>query len=120
MPKKPSRKTLKNKLDKIFSQVVRERGACERCGNTRTLQTSHIYSRSNLSVRWDLDNAYCFCAACHFFWHKNPLEAAEFVRQYSGGMKYQSLKKRANKVKKWTDQELNELYLSLTRVKING
>ncbi len=103
------KKTLKNKLDKLFSLKIRERGRCERCGYPDTLQTSHIYSRSNLSVRWDEDNAFCYCAGCHFWWHKNPLEAQEFTLRKYGKIKYDKLQKKANSIKKWTIQDLQEL-----------
>lgn len=112
MARKISRKGLKNKLDKAFSELIRSRGRCERCGDKgATLQTSHIYSRKNLAVRWDELNAFCFCAGCHFWWHQNPLEAQEFTLQKLGKEKYDLLKRKANTIKKWTDQELNDLYL---------
>lgn len=117
--RKPSRKRMRNKLDHIFSLKIRERGACERCGKKETLQASHIYSRSNLAVRWDLDNCFCYCAGCHFWWHKNPVEAGEWTKEKMGNERYQALRKKANQIKKWTDQELNNLYLELCQTKLS-
>lgn len=113
------KKTLKNKLDKVFSEIIRERGRCERCGKTEKLQCSHIYSRSLLSVRWDIDNAFCLCAGCHlYWWHKNPIEAAEFTKEKLGVEKYNLLRKKSVTIKKWTDVELNQLYLALCQTKL--
>jgi len=72
------RKSLSNKLDKLFSEIVRSKGRCEKCGKTTTLQCAHIYSRKNKWLRWDTENALCLCAGHHFFWgHQEP---AEFIR----------------------------------------
>jgi len=120
MPKKPSKKTLKNKLDKIVSEIVKNKGCCERCYKKASqvqLQTAHIFSRSNLSVRWDLDNVLCLCASCHInFAHKNPIEFAEFVKAKLGETKYEELKRKANTIKKWSDYELQELYENLEKI----
>lgn len=112
-------KTIKNKLDVIFSKVVRKRGYCERCGQTEysKLQCSHIHSREKFSVRWDLKNAFCFCAGCHmFWWHKHPIMAAEFAKEKLGEYEYTSLLHRANTIKKWTQEELLELNLTLNNL----
>ena len=115
------RKTLKNKLDTVFSLKIRERGRCERCGTTERLQCSHIFSRSNLSVRWDEDNAFCLCSGCHiFWWHKNPIEAGEFTREKLGEEKYKILRAKAQAIKKWTDLELSQLYLTLCRTQLTS
>src|SRR3990167_9316649 len=54
------RKTIRNKLDRIFSLLIRKTGRCVRCGRPQgevQLQCSHIYTRKHLSVRWDILNA---------------------------------------------------------------
>jgi hypothetical protein len=93
--KKPSITYLTKKLDKIISEKVRNRGKCEMCGNTQTLQCCHIYSRSNRAVRWDELNLLCLCAGCHFFSHKNPLKFTAFVNQHLGD-KVDELTRRSN------------------------
>jgi len=109
---KVSKKSLKNKLDKVCSLIIRSRGVCAKCKteNPDKLQTAHIFSRSNLSVRWDWDNLLCLCGGCHLFWaHKNPVEFTEFVKSYLGEEKYQNLREKAVIIKKWTIPELQEL-----------
>jgi hypothetical protein len=68
----------KGKCDAIFSKLVRERGACERCGSTDWLQCCHIISRRFNRTRCDLTNAYCGCGKCHAeqganLWHPSEL-----------------------------------------------
>jgi hypothetical protein len=77
--KKPSRKSLVAKLDKLVSEKVRSIGKCERCGKTTTLQAAHIYSRTYKHLRWDPENLICLCSGCHFWWHLNPVEATVWV-----------------------------------------
>jgi len=77
--KKPSRKTIVKKLDKLVSEMVRSKGKCERCEKTSTLQPAHIYSRKFQHLRWDFENIICLCAGCHFWMHQNPAEAMRWV-----------------------------------------
>jgi hypothetical protein len=77
--RKISRKSIIAKLDKLTSEQVRAKGACERCGKTTTLQAAHIYSRNYKHLRWDMENLICLCSGCHFWWHLNPVEAIIWV-----------------------------------------
>lgn len=72
----------KNKCDKLFSELIRSIGLCERCGksgNVVQLQTAHIYSRRYLNLRHDPLNALCLCASCHHWAHDNPILFTKFV-----------------------------------------
>lgn len=55
------------KLDKVWSEKIRSKGACEVCHKTTSLNAHHIIGRRNRSVRWDLRNGVCLCAGCHKF-----------------------------------------------------
>jgi len=80
--KKPSKTTLRNKADKLFSAKIRARGACQLCGKKDdTLQCAHIISRSNLHLRYNEKNALCLCAGDHLFWHRNPLSAIRWLQE---------------------------------------
>ena len=108
--RKPSKSALKNKLDKVFSLVVRQRGRCERCFKAEGLQCSHIHSRTKMSVRWELQNAFCLCSGCHkFFWHQHPIDAAEWARKKMGEVSYDLLIVRAQQIKRWTPFEMEIL-----------
>lgn len=112
--KKPTRSSIRNKLDIIFSQIIRSKGRCERCGKTEGLQAAHIFSRSNLAVRWDLENAFCLDSGCHVYWaHKNPIEFTEWTKVMLGEEKYQKLRRKASTIKKWSIPELEDLLTNL-------
>ena len=102
--------TIKRKLDKLFSEYIRSRGYCIKCKKLDNLQCCHIFSRSNMSVRWDIDNLLSMCAGCHFFAHKNPILFTEFVREYLGAERYEQLKVRARAIKQWKLDEMVEFY----------
>lgn len=81
--KKVKLTSLIKKADKLFSEVIRSRGECEKCGSKTNLQCAHIISRTNKHLRWDESNALCLCFRCHFFWfHRNPLDAVEWIKKY--------------------------------------
>jgi 5-methylcytosine-specific restriction endonuclease McrA len=105
--KKPTKKTLRNKLDKLCSEIVRKRGKCQRCGKKNNLQTAHIFGRTYSNTRWDLDNLLCLCPDCHInFAHKQPILFAEFVKDFLGIDKYELLKEKHNQITKYTMDDL--------------
>lgn len=121
MPKvrKVSKTTLRNKLDRLCSLIVRGRGKCERCGerNYEQLQCCHIFSRIYNATRWLLDNLLCLCASCHFWAHKNPILFAEWVKKHLGEEKYETLKEAHNQVTKYTTEDLQIKLRILTELK---
>ena len=119
MARKPKKRSLKCKLDKVVSQIVRTRGKCERCGVVNQLQCCHIFSRTYMSVRFFLTNLLCLCAGCHFWAHKNPILFAEFVKKYFGKYKYTQLKLKARMIKKWSISELEVLLETLEERLVN-
>lgn len=104
--KKPGKTTLRNKLDRLCSLIVRGRGRCERCGSQESLQCCHIFSRIYNATRWLLENLLCLCAGCHFWGHKNPILFAEWVRKHLGEEKYKNLKEAHNQITKYTIEDL--------------
>jgi len=62
-------KGIDKKLDDAWSELVKlEWGVCcAKCGKTSPLNSHHIYSRSNRSVRWNTTNGICLCVGCHTF-----------------------------------------------------
>ena len=64
--KKPSRKYLKRKYDKLWRELISKRagGMCEVCGKPGN-QPHHIIGRSNHALRWDVRNGVWMCAGCH-------------------------------------------------------
>ena len=81
--RKITRAGLIKKLDKMFSEIVRRKGKCERCGKTNNLQCAHIYSRRHKNIRWDFENALCLDSGCHmFWWHLEPARAIRWAMTF--------------------------------------
>ena len=105
--RKPTKSSLKRRLDKICSEIVRARGKCERCGKKdSTLQCCHIFSRKFNNTRHSLDNLLCLCASCHFWSHSCPTLFTEFVFKKIGEDKYNLLKEAHNLIYKPTIEDL--------------
>jgi len=112
MPKKISQKGLTRKLDRIWSQIIKQRAnfRCERCGSPDHLNAHHIQSRAIFSTRWSLENGVCLCAHCHMFSpeaaHKSPLLFIEWVRKTRGSERYDALIKEFHNVQKVDKEEI--------------
>ena len=85
------KKGIEKKLDDAWSKLVKLRAGlkCEYCGSTsRQLHSHHLYTRSRLSTRWDVENGISLCATHHvlgnFSAHKSPREFNEWLDQYKG------------------------------------
>jgi len=84
--------------------MVKERAGykCEYCGKTEYLNSHHVFSRTNYSVRWDVNNGVCLCAGHHvlgnFSAHKAPLEFADWLKGERGEKWYDKLLLKAKKV----------------------
>ena len=86
-----SLKGIDGKLDTLWSELVKLEAnyQCEVCGKTTTLNSHHIFSRSNRSVRWDETNGVCLCVPHHTFnakfsAHKTPTEFTYWLEKEYG------------------------------------
>ena len=110
-----TKKNIKRKLDSMWSLLVKRNAnnKCEVCGSIGVLNSHHIIGRANLNLRWDLRNGVCLCVR-HHKWgnqsaHENPIFFFNWLeKKRPQDLEY--LKQNQNKIKKWTDQELLELY----------
>ena len=82
--RKITRKSLKAKCDKLFSEKIRKQGWCTfdgvddvKCGGS--LQCAHIIGRANFRLRWDERNAFCLCAGHHTYYTNHPWEWHEII-----------------------------------------
>jgi hypothetical protein len=83
MPKN-KRGTLKRKCDAIWSQIIRSKGYCEKCGGTHYLQAHHISSRNHLILRYELLNGVCLCGKCHIpIAHNKPATFMEWFKSHN-------------------------------------
>ena len=87
--RKPTLKSLKAKLDKVFSIFIRQRGMdeggtnnCVTCGvlkHWKELQCGHWISRVHLSTRWHPLNAHPQCGTCNVLKRGNYPEYARYM-----------------------------------------
>ena len=109
-------KGIDGKLDEAWSELVKlEAGyKCEVCGKNTTLNSHHIFSRSNRSVRWDEANGVCLCVSHHTFnskfsAHKTPTEFTYWLEEEYGKLFLEELRVKAMSTKKWTKYEKEDL-----------
>jgi len=109
------RKALKKKCDKLWSEKIRGRGSCERCGKNTGLQAAHIISRRYARTRHMTENGMCLCLRCHLYWaHKEPDQFTDWVRSTRGRTIFEWLRERAQSTDK-VDYE--EVYKKLKETK---
>lgn len=92
-----SPKTAKNAADRLFSQRVRTKGRCERCGTTDTLQCAHWISRRYAWTRTHPWNAFCLCARCHRWFTDHPTEFSDWALDKRGRAAYRVLLERSQR-----------------------
>lgn len=120
---KTPRQKIKAKLDKLFTQTVmfRDQRTCQWCGKTQAqMQTSHIIGRTNLHLRWNLNNAMCLCAYCHLRkWHAKPLESSKwFQDKYPDRFHY--LETENQKTVKYSTSDLEDIYQAMKQVALSA
>lgn len=103
-PKKFNKTKAKNKLDKIFSLLVRSVGQCELAGEDKIkcggcLQCAHIIGRGNLFLRWNRLNALCICAGHHVYYTYHPEAWRELMIKVNPINYPKLLKAQNNKIK---------------------
>jgi 5-methylcytosine-specific restriction endonuclease McrA len=86
-------KGAKGRADDLFSQLIRSRGYCERCGSTEFLQCAHLITRARLNTRWMTTNAWCLCARCHIRLTHWPVEHRDFIWETRGKDAYDDLRR---------------------------
>lgn len=77
-------KSQTRELDKLLREAcfARDGHKCLKCGRTDQLAPSHIYPKGTYKkMRHDLDNVKTLCFQHHIhWWHKNPIEAWEWLQ----------------------------------------
>ena len=121
MAKKVTRKSLIEKLDKVFSIYIRRRYAindiakCVTCGKQdhwSKLQNGHFMSRKHLSTRWNEDNCQVQCAGCNVFRYGEQY----LYSQYLGDKLSQELYIKSKETRKFDEVELQELIEHYTQL----
>lgn len=115
-PKAPS----KGVLDRLWREAAIETwgNKCEVCGSSQ-INVHHIFTRANRAVRWDVENACILCPLHHTFdskfsAHGAPAAFYSWLMDRRGEIWWKSLKDKANKIHKWTRDELIALKKELS------
>jgi hypothetical protein len=114
-------KGIDGKLDRVFSQLVRERSdwTCERCGaefperKGSGLHASHFWGRSRRSTRWYGWNVFAHCCGCHRYLSRHPVEFNAWVQEQMHDDRFNDLTLRANSVHKYTKSDKEEMLVHL-------
>lgn len=107
-------KTLKKKLDQVFSVYIRKRdnGVCFTCKIQkpwREMQNGHYITRAANATRFNEKNCNCQCVGCNVFRKGNmDAYALELVKKY-GLRILEDLNRLKHTVKQFTVGELLEL-----------
>ncbi len=117
--KKQSYRTLKNKLDKVFSEFIRRRGAskngtnrCCSCGAVkpwRELQCGHFVSRVYLATRWDETNCHPQCSACNVLRRGNAIGYSAYLLDRYGTTIFDELETKSKQPTKLTRADLQRM-----------
>ena len=118
MTKKPSRKSIVKKLDKVFSQYIRRRFAvneiakCVTCGKQahwKELQAGHFMSRKHYSTRWDETNVQVQCSGCNVFRYGEQFKFGMYLEDAYGKGTAESLQNKSREIAKFSDIHLKEM-----------
>ena len=119
MPRKPSRKTLVNKADKVFSEYIRRRYAddngvteCFTCGKKdhwKKLQCGHFQSRKHYATRWNEENCQVQCAGCNVFRYGEQYTFGRNLDIYVREGLAEELNILSNKIVKYDNHDLMSL-----------
>ena len=116
--KKPTRKSLVEKLDKIFSQYIRRRYAinniseCFTCGvknDYKKQQAGHFASRRHYSTRWNEFNVQVQCYSCNICQQGMQFEFGKRLCLQYGDNFAEDLMIESKKIVKFTESNLIEM-----------
>tara|TARA_B100001094_G_C17890200_1_gene651316 strand:+ start:28 stop:420 length:393 start_codon:yes stop_codon:yes gene_type:complete len=119
MARKVKRKTLVRKLDKIFSQYIRERDTNSRgygkcCTSGKTIHKSnghagHFISRRFMCTRWDEENVHLQSAYDNTFLAGRQYEYALFINKKYHADKATELLIKSRETCKFSIDELQDM-----------
>ncbi len=119
MARKITRKGLIKKLDKVFSEYIRQRTAnkngyvsCVTCGKTdhwKNMDAGHFISRKHLSTRWHDQNVQVQCKSCNVFRYGEQYKFSLWLGSDTSRALY-DLSKKTLKLDNYDLQDLIKIY----------
>ena len=123
--KRNPHKTLKNKLDKLWSLAIRKMyKRCIVCGSPDNLQAHHCIVRKgqSLGVRWLLENGVALCYTCHIFKLHGNQGDKQFLDRYMEAVNQavtseaqEAIIEIGHRVNKMSVEDMEEIVESLTK-----
>ena len=114
---KPSPKSVKDKLDKLVSEFIRNRdGRCVICGSTDQPTNGHLFSRKHNSLRWDMrpdGNCHQQCWPCNFKHVHDTVPYFQWYIHKFGQERYDELYQEWNGICQYKNNDLIELLKKL-------
>lgn len=86
---------------------------CVTCGKEASgvnLHAGHYISRRYTSTAYSEENVHAQCAGCNKYGNGEPQKYREFLVDFRGEDVVKDLEKKMKETRKWTPQELEELY----------
>jgi hypothetical protein len=115
--RKITRKGLIKKLDGLVTKILLlQDKKCVICGSDKQLGTGHIFSRTHLETRWDIEpkgNCHIQCWSCNFRHVRNTYPYNNWFIKKHGEKEFDNLYQRWNKVCKAKQFQLEVLAKSL-------
>jgi len=116
--RKVSHKSLVKKIDHLHSLFIRNRDKkCVQCGSINNLGVGHIFSRRNLSTRWDISddgNCHTQCWPCNFKHVRDQYPYFNWYIKKFGDDKFQALRLKHDQIVKISTSELNDLLVKFS------
>lgn len=113
--KKGEKTKLKEKCDKLWSEIIKTGGNCEVCGEP-VRDAHHFIGRINTSTRWDLRNGVRLCFMHHtggrISAHNDSVWFTDWFRE-NRPEDYEYLNKKKNEVKTWYLSDYEQIYKEL-------
>ena len=110
-------RTRRNKLDALFSRLIRERDdwTCRASGENKrhepaSLHCAHVMGRRHVGLRWHPANAVSLTPREHFYYTEHPFDWHDWCVNEFGMDRLGELRFIANKPVKWPKKLREEIY----------
>lgn len=128
MKKKATRKSLIDKLDKVFSVYIRKRymvnevAECYTCGKKehwKKQHAGHFASRRHYSTRWNEYNVQVQCPSCNIWQQGMQFEFGKRLCLQYGDNFADELMNESKKIRKFDDVELQDMIEHYTQLNMS-
>ncbi|MES0334811.1 MAG: hypothetical protein SFH39_00415 [Candidatus Magnetobacterium sp. LHC-1] len=101
--------------DKLFREYILKTrpNVCEWCKQEKEVEVAHILPKGSfIKMRYQADNVLLLCNYCHGKWHDNPLDAADWLKEYKGAGYKDNLKIKNRLIPHKPDLKMMRVYFT--------